>query len=220
MRKREVYLSKDFKTLILDASQAPQDIKGSKKGGTMPPKSPPACTVALCGLRAHLTPSEIEEVLQKEKPGVQAFFVDDGMKISEPVKDRDDFDNKRHLVYLKCHSNDAAKKACTALNQIKFESLGIDKYGYILQAVLRPGIKSVDWKSFSKADRKTVEGKISSISNTHCFVSAPMSIWVPADAFSGGTDAWKTVRARRAQVSKQLISRAQVSKHNFMIDVN
>ena len=175
----------------------------------MPPKSPPACTVALCGLRAHLTPSEIEQVLKKEKPAVQAFFINDGMRISEPVKDRDDSDKKRHLVYLNCHSKDAAIKASAALNQIKFESLGIDKYGYILQAVLKPGIKSVGWKAFSKADRKTGEGKISSIGNTHCFISAPMSIQVPADAFSGTDDAWTKVRARRAQVPKQLMAHAQ-----------
>ena len=125
----------------------------------------PAFTVVLCGLRAHLTPSEIEEVLNQEKPVLQTCFVHDGMKISEAVKDRDDFDNKRHLVYLRCHSKDAANKACTALNQIKFESLGIDKYGYILQAVLKPGIKSVDWKALSKSDRKTVEGNFSRIGN-------------------------------------------------------
>jgi len=132
------------------------------------------------------------------------------MKISTPVKDADDFDNKRHWVYIHCHSTDAVNKACTALNQIKFESLGIDKYGYILQAVLKRGIKSVDWKAFSKADRKTVEGKISRIGNTHCFISAPMSISVPADAFSTD-DVWTKVRARRVQVSKQLMSRAQIS---------
>ena len=117
-----------------------------------------------------------------------------------------DFDNKRHFVYLHCHSKDDDNKACTALNQIKFESLGIHKYGYILQAVFKTGIKSVNWKTFSKTDRKTVEGKVSMISNTHYFISAPMSISVPAVAFSRGTDdVWTKVRSRRAQVSKKLI---------------
>jgi hypothetical protein len=157
----------------------------------MPPRRTPACTVALCGLRAGLESSDIEQALKEKslEKLLHACLINDGIRISEPVKDRDDHDNRRHVVFLNCHSKDAANKACTALNQIKkFESLGMDKYGYILQAVLKPGIKSVDWKSFSKADRKTVEGKISRIGNTHCFIDDPMRIRVPADAFGGGND--------------------------------
>ena len=162
----------------------------------MPPRRTPTCTVALCGLRAGLAANDIEVALKEKSLDkvVQACFINDGIRISEPVKDRDDPDNRRHVVFLNCHSKDAANKACAALDQVKFENLGIDKYGYILQAVLKPGIKSVDWKSFSKADRKTVEGKISRIGNTHCFIDDPMHIWVPADAFGGGNDsAWKKV---------------------------
>jgi hypothetical protein len=162
----------------------------------MPSRRTAVCTVALCGLRAELAPSEIEEALNEKSLDklLQACLINDGIRISKPVKEKNDPDNRRHVVFLNCHSKDAANKACTALNQIKFESLGMDKYGYILQAVLKPGIKSVDWKSFSKADRKTVEGKISRIRNTHCFIDDPMRIRVPADAFGGGNDyAWKNV---------------------------
>ena len=162
----------------------------------MPPRRTPACTVALCGLRAGLAANDIEVALKEKSLDkiVQACFINDGIRISEPVKERNDPDNRRHVVFLNCHSKDAANKACTTLNQIKFDSLGMDKYGHILQAVLKPGIKSVDWKSFSKADRKTVEGKVSRIHNTHCFIDDPMNICVPADAFGGGNDyTWKKV---------------------------
>ena len=50
----------------------------------------------------------------------------------------------------------------------------MDKYGQELQAVLKSGLASVNWKLVTKAVTKTIEGPIAKKRNIDCFIDHPM----------------------------------------------
>ena len=107
-----------------------------------PKRVPPSHTVALCGIRSDATSESIKKVLEAEGL-VPARLEAHG--IAKLMKDKHDTDQARWLVFLNCKSKDDAQKVCKALNRKKVDDLGMDKYGYELQAVLKSGLPSVIW---------------------------------------------------------------------------
>ena len=161
----------------------------------MPPaRVPPAWQVALCGQRDGLVKSEIVDALKKQNLVPACLEADN---ISALLKDKNDTDKQRWMVFLNCKSKEAATKACRDLNRSQSPDLGIDKYGKVLQAVLKSELKSVDWKALTltKTATKTVEGAIAKKRNTDCFIDHPMKVWVSQDVFEGTDDVWRKVSA-------------------------
>jgi len=141
--------------------------------GPMPPRVPPTHTVALCGLRADVTSKDIEDALKQEAILPACL---DTSGIAKIMKDKFDTstDMQRRIVFLNCKSKDAASKACEALNRRKVDTLGMEKYGKRLQAVIKHDLRSVDWKAFQSTAMKTVEGAISKKRNVDCFIEHPI----------------------------------------------
>ena len=132
---------------------------------------PQSQTVALCGLRPNITSEGIKKMLEAESL-LPACLEAPG--IGKLMKDKQDTEQERRLVFLNCKSKDAAQKVCKALNGKKVEGLGMDKYGQELQAVLKSGLASVNWKLVTKAVTKTIEGPIAKKRNIDCFIDHPM----------------------------------------------
>ena len=137
----------------------------------MPPKVPQSQTVALCGIRSDATNEGIKKMLEAESL-LPACLEASG--IAKLLKDKHDTDQARRLVFLNCKSKDAAQKVCKVLNRKKVDALGMDKYGYELQAVLKSGLPSVNWKLVTKTVTKTIEGPIATKRNIDCFIDNPM----------------------------------------------
>ena len=135
----------------------------------MPPRVHISQTVALCGIRSDVTSENIKKVLEAERL-VPAYLEAHG--IAKLLKDKHDTDQARRLVFLNCKSKDDAQKVCKVLNRKKVDLLGMNKYGYELQAVLKSGLPSVIWKT--KTVTKTIEGSIATKRNIDCFIDHPM----------------------------------------------
>jgi len=140
-----------------------------------------------------VTSKDIEDALKQEAILPACL---DTSGIAKIMKDKFDTstDMQRRIVFLNCKSKDAASKACAALNRRKVDTLGMEKYGKRLQAVIKHDLRSVDWKAFQSTAIKTVEGAISKKRNVDCFIEHPMSVWVSMDVFEGSDDAWRKLK--------------------------
>lgn len=110
------------------------------------------------------------------------------------MKDRDDRTHEpRKMVFLNCKSKDAAKTVCAALNRQKF-GIGIEKYGYELQAVLKKDLRSVDWKLIANATTTTIQGEIADKFENVFVIHFPLRVLVAQDAFEGSAYEWSRLK--------------------------
>ena len=135
----------------------------------------PSLTAVLCGVRLDVTHDDIKKVLTKHKEGLLPLYLE-GTGVSNIIKDKFDSaaGNERRLAFLNCKSKHAATMVCAALNRIPCKELGMEKYGWELQVVLKHDLRSVVWATKIVTLKKTVEGPIAKKRNIDCLIDSPM----------------------------------------------
>mmetsp|Transcript_42628 Transcript_42628/g.106646 ORF Transcript_42628/g.106646 Transcript_42628/m.106646 type:complete len:1080 (-) Transcript_42628:350-3589(-) len=148
-------------------------------------------TVVLCGMNYEIEQSDVEKALKSLKVIPRLL---DASGITPKKADKSDDcenDKKRYLVFLNCNSADGARELCKVLDMKPNKELGLERYGNILQAVLKKDISSMGWDDLISSEAKQVEGSISRIIKRECFIDKPIPVKIDKDVFEGSDADWK-----------------------------
>eukprot|EP00961_Rhodomonas_salina_P298991 3938568-Rhodomonas_salina.1 len=159
----------------------------------MPPKFPPNQTVALVGIRCDCEPDDLKKVVDglKKHLGVHT--------VPRLIKDKSDVgterENRRHLAFLNCKSQDDAKTVCASLNKKENKNLGIDKYKCVLQAVTKTNLSTLSWDHLAQVEAQTVERENSQEGKMSCKISDhSVTDFVEMEVFEGSNADWNKLQ--------------------------
>eukprot|EP00960_Hanusia_phi_P010450 306225-Hanusia_phi.AAC.1 len=113
----------------------------------------PQATGVLCGISPSNGAQDIVKFLKDAK------LWDYCEQVPELIWDKCDPLKERKICWLNCSSAQNARALVERLNGMQSKVVGIEKYSYKLQAVMKKDIRNVDWSSFAAAkEPKTMEG--------------------------------------------------------------